>query len=150
MSFKTTTAGHQDMCELLIRIRDKVNADPYLDAKCTKRGDVIVVLEDGWGWAQGELTNPDWRILRVPAVTVGQAAAFVTPEVDTDPAHPSRVLQRRGFRINLEGIAINGAWTAWIADDTRAAPARTLSATLAQLTALRVKKPALIDPNVLD
>ncbi|MEK9721994.1 MAG: hypothetical protein VW405_00740 [Rhodospirillaceae bacterium] len=29
------------------------------------RGDVVIAKPDGWPWSQRELTNPDWRILRV-------------------------------------------------------------------------------------
>ena len=39
---KSTMDGCQGMCELLIRVVDKVNTDPYLNVKLTKRGDVIV------------------------------------------------------------------------------------------------------------
>lgn len=135
------------MSELLIRVIDKVGSDPYLDAKCLKRGDVVVVVDNGWLWAKEELTAPYWRILKLPNVSVTVAEAFLGAEFDIDPAHPSKVLRRRAFSLDL----VN--WTnqvlQWIADDTRAVPFRTANISEANLLALKLPKVRLVDPNVL-
>jgi hypothetical protein len=55
------------MAEVLIRVVDKVNpTDPAKDQLCFKAGDVIHVAPDGWGWGSEEVTNPDWRIVKLP------------------------------------------------------------------------------------
>ena len=136
------------MCEILLRVRDKVNdADPYLDAQCLKRGDVVVVVENGWPWSEAELTNPDWRILKLPNVSVEFAEAFLAPEVDTDPTRPSRMLRRRALRVAVN--ALPAAVRTWLADETRAQPTRTMNVTEAQLWNLREGKTPLPDPNVI-
>jgi recombinational DNA repair protein (RecF pathway) len=57
------------MAELLIRVVDKVHpTDPAKDQLCFKAGDVIHVAADGWPWGSEELTNPEWRILKLPGV----------------------------------------------------------------------------------
>lgn len=90
------------MCELLIRVADKMNDDPFKDAKCTKRGDVIHVAPDGWPWGNEEKTLPFYRIVRLPGVPLEEAQALLGPELDDDPRNPSRVLQRRAFRLDLD------------------------------------------------
>lgn len=91
------------MAELLVRVVDKVNVDDfYLNTKCTKRGDVIVVCPDGWLWGSQELANPEWRIVQVPDLMLEEAEALLAPERDVDPRHPSRTLQRRAFALNLD------------------------------------------------
>jgi hypothetical protein len=135
------------MAEFLVRVTDKVNADPYLDCQCTKRGDVIVVQEDGWAWGSGELTNPHWRIVQAPNITVSAATAFLGPELAIDPQNPSKMLQRRGFKLDL--TLLPAQWAGWVADDTRAQPTKLFNGTGAQVLALKAKKPVLVDPNVM-
>jgi hypothetical protein len=137
------------MCELLIRVRDKVNDDPYLDARCFKRGDVVVVVDDDWQWGREELRNPDWRIVRLPNVSTAQAAAFLGEEMDEDPQQPSRALRRRGWSFDLAAASLPAAFRAWLADDSRASPARQINLTAQQLLALRRAKQRLRDPSVI-
>ena len=137
------------MCELLIRVVSKVNADPYLDAKCTKRGDVIAVVEDGWAWGTDELANPHWRIVRVTGVPAATAAAFISPEIEIDPANPSLVLQRRGFSFDLSNALIPTVVKTWLADDTRAAPIRVFAVSAAVLGQLKKAKARLTNPAAL-
>lgn len=115
------------MCELLVRVVDKVNDDPYLDAQCTKRGDVIVIVEDDHEWGRAEIANPDWVIVRVPGVAADLAAGFVAAEVNDDPANPSRMLQARAFRFDLQATPTD----------------------LESLLAAKIRKPKLLDPNVI-
>ncbi len=137
------------MCEALIRVVDKVNSDPYLDCKCLKRGDIIAVVEDGWPWGKEELSNPDWRIVKFTSISVSAVMAFLGPEIDTDAAHPSRMLRRRAFSFDLSSTSLPQAFRNWLADSTRAAPTRTVLLTGAQLLALKVAKTPLVDPNVI-
>lgn len=97
----TMTAGPAPMCEMLVRVVDKVNADSvYLDVGCTKRGDVIVIMEDGHRWSPAESAGDPWVIVKVPGVPSDKLAAYVVPEPG-DPKQ-NRMLQRRAFRFDLD------------------------------------------------
>lgn len=91
------------MAELLLRIRSKTSSDIYKDVRLTKRGDVIVVCPDGHQWGTQELTNPDWRIVRCPSITVAEAEALLVEE----PGDPliNRMLQRRWFYYDLTKLS---------------------------------------------
>lgn len=112
------------MAELLVRVVDKVNEDFYLNCQCTKRGDVIVVQPDGWGWGLEELKNPDWRIIVMPELSLAEAEAMLAPELPVDPLNPSKTLQRRAFKFDLSTLekSSNEAKD-YLLDATRAAPA---------------------------
>lgn len=135
------------MAELLIRIRDKVNKDFYFNARCTKRGDVILVKPDGWMWGVMELSHPDARIVKLPNIPLAEARAFLGREPDTDPFNPSRTLQPRAFKLDLDNLP--SAAKVFIADDERRNPAVTLSITVTQLRALKLAKPRIQDPAVI-
>lgn len=135
------------MAEFLVRVVDKINSDPYLDAKCLKRGDAVVIRPDGWAWGADELANPAWRIVQAPNISESAASAFLGAEPAVDPQNPSRVLQRRFFKMDFSLLPAN--WAAWVADATRAEPTKLFSGSAAQVLTLRVQKPVLVDPNIL-
>ncbi len=139
------------MAQLLIRVVNKVNADFYLNTKCTKRGDVIVVQSDAWQWGSSELSNPDWRIIKHTELTVSEANAFLAAEVDTDPGSPSKTLQRRAFKLDVDAAVIPQTIKDWLADSTRAVPILDLTPliTLNGVRALKTAKAAIVDPNVI-
>lgn len=137
------------MAELLVRVVDKINNDPYLNVKCSKRGDVISVQPDGWVWGKEEYKNPEWRILKFPSVTVSEASAFLGAELETDPENPSAMLQSRGFSLDLANLP--APILEVISDIKRRNPtARHKPTTGAQLLALKLTKAAIPDPNVMD
>lgn len=143
------TAGSRriaDMAELLIRVKDKVGATALLDSKCTKRGDVIVVQEDGWPWGKDERELPFYRILQLPNITVNQASTMLAHELDTDPQHPSRTLQRRMFKLDLSNVTIPAALKNYVQDDTRASPAFSSNVGVAFFQGLIVRKTPIADP----
>lgn len=118
------------MAELLVRVVDKVNADDfYLDCQCTKRGDVIAVVPDGWDWGREERANPEWTILSVPDMSVGEAQMLVSAE-PAQALAPSRTLQRRAFGLDLDGL-----------------DAARLDA--AQIRAHMIRKASIADPLVI-
>lgn len=138
------------MCELLVRVVDKINhEDPYANAKCTKRGDVISICPDGWVWGVQEQLNPDWRIITIPGVSVDEVASLLAPEPETDPQNPSRMRQARLFKLDLD--AFDAPTRAWIADVRRnRKPVHKASGlNLAKLLNMRVRKQPMPDPNVL-
>jgi hypothetical protein len=137
------------MCEVLVRVRDKVNEDFYRDTKCTKRGDVIVVAPDGWPWGNDELTLPFWRIVKLPNISVSEASTLLAPEVDTDPANPSKTLQRRAFKLDLSNVNLPQAVIDFLKDGTRSSPSITLNVGVAGFRALKVQKQPVADPAVI-
>lgn len=86
--------------ELAVRLVDKINEDPYLDVRCTKRGDVIVVVEQGWKWGKKELENPEWGFFYVPA-SVHECMQLLSPELPQTPT-PDRMLRKRAFSFDIE------------------------------------------------
>lgn len=133
------------MAELLVRVRDKVSPDPYLNVRLTKRGDVIVVMPDGHDWAADELRNRDWRIVKVPGLSMVEAEAM-TVEEPHDPER-SRMMLRRWFRLDVDSVDLPQRARQVIADDSRAAP--TFDLTLQQLRAAKLQKSPVADPAVI-
>jgi len=92
------------MAEFLVRVVDKVNEDPVLNAGCTKRGHVISVCPDGHQWSPAELAGNPWVVLRCPNITLKQAATWLgaqTPnanELNID----RRLFSRRHLRLNMD------------------------------------------------
>jgi hypothetical protein len=81
------------MAEFLVRIRDKVDHNPMLLGE----REVVCVCPDGWKWSQIEQKNPDWRILKVPGMTVDEGSVFLAPE----PVDASKYIpRRRAFKID--------------------------------------------------
>lgn len=78
--------------EVLIRVVDKGVAED-----CSKAGDVISICADGWAWSSAELSNPDWRIIRVP-ILKAQADAFLSR------ANNPLVKRRREWRIDFSKL----------------------------------------------
>lgn len=70
------------MCEALIAITDRLpSSDPNYALNYLAL-DIIVVCDDGWAWSEAELTNPDWRVLKVPGVSTSYAAQFSATRID--------------------------------------------------------------------
>lgn len=88
------------MCEMLVMREDKVNDDPYLDAQCYKRGDVIVIMEDGHPWSKEELDHPRWLVVKVPGVPRDKLTAYLVGEPG-DPLQ-NKMLQRRAFTFDMD------------------------------------------------
>lgn len=141
------------MAELLIRVVDKIHDDFYRNTKMTKRGDVIAAKPDGWPWGKDELNDPRWRIVCLPGISLAQAESFLAEEPEKDPANPSRTLQRRAFKFNLDWAELPADIKAWIADDSRAVqkltiPAARLSAATVMNT-LKVAKAPIEDVAII-
>jgi hypothetical protein len=134
------------MAEFLIRVHDKTNPNSiYEDVRCMKRGDVVVVCEDGWPWSQKELTAPYWRIVKVPGMPMEEAQALTTPELGD--INVNRMLRRRAFKLDVDNVNLPNAIRSWLADDTRAQP--TLTVTLSRARGLKTLKQPAADPNVI-
>lgn len=140
------------MAELLTRVIDKVNAeDFYQDCQCSKRGDVIVVQADGWLWGKDELSLPEYRVLQVPGLSVSEAEAMLSPELDTDPTHPSLTLQRRAFHLDLSIVLKHlPALATELATGVRAArPLSHPNFTAAVFRLAKQRKASIADPRII-
>lgn len=140
------------MAELLVRTVDRVNTDhPYLDVKLTKRGDVIDVRGDGWPWQEGDKTEPYWRILRWPGMTVEQVEHLLEPEIHPEPIPLPHLqfpmLQARQYFLDFDKPDLPVDFCSYIADDTRAQPFFDMPETLSieDLKAIRLPRPNLAE-----
>lgn len=61
--------------EALVWIVDRGGVEPTSGIGTYYNGDVIIIKPDGWHWADGELNDPRWRLIRV-ALTQAQADQF--------------------------------------------------------------------------
>ena len=136
------------MAELLVRVIDKVNEDFYLNLKCTKRGDVIVACPDGWAWGKEEVRDPNYRIFQIPDMTLSEALALCSPEIDINPETPSRTLQRRMAKLDLDNASLPTAIKDFLADGSRRVAALTVPLAIAEVRALKVVKPTVADPAI--
>lgn len=103
--------------EILLRVKDKNTKNrKEFDWVATKRGDIIVVMPDGHLWGTAELSNPEWRIIRLPGVPWEVSFDWAEPAIHQG----SHVSLARKYRINLEcdaakwlrdAIAMNGVIT---------------------------------------
>lgn len=62
------------MCEILLRVRDKDSKSVDQRLMQNKAGDAVVVVEDGHQWGDEEVSNPDWRVLRLPGLPAAAVA----------------------------------------------------------------------------
>lgn len=120
------------MAEMLVRIADKTSDDVHKNAMLTKRGDVIVIMSDGWTWSAAERAGDPWVIVKVPGVDPSLLTGFIADDPDDGTA---KIRQRRAFGFNL---------TAY-----QKSPALAKGLTLQQALAFKVGKPNIPDPNVL-
>lgn len=119
--------GRQPMCELLLRVTNSaLRGDPLFDSKASRRGDVIVVVPDGWAWGAKELTNPFWRIVKLPNVSLSVGEMLVAEEPQVGP-EPVRTRQFRWYNLVMNHAELPAAFRTWLADDTRAQPTITVT-----------------------
>jgi len=99
------------MCEFLIRIVDKVNnTDKIKNSQLKKRGDVVVIVDDGWPWSPKELTNPDWEIKKFPGIPKEKMSGFIAGDTTALDSFGRRVdlyWQPRRFKFDLQKILPN-------------------------------------------
>lgn len=99
------------MAELLIKARDANHADAEKDRRgCYKRGDVVLVVEDGHEWGRKE-GPPNFVILRIPLAARALAERLADEDDEDDVGAPAvdekgerRVHRRRRWRVNLEAL----------------------------------------------
>lgn len=105
--------------ELVIRVHAKPTPTRQLQAERLSRGDVVAALPDGHPFSERELTNPAWRIVRVPLTQV-EAEALVSREIDQEETR--QLLFHRQYRLDLDDVDIPQALKNWLANDERRVP----------------------------
>jgi len=99
------------MAELLIKARDATHADAETDRRgCYKRGDVVVVMEDGHEWGAKE-GPPNFVRLRIPGAARALAARLTEEQDDDDDGKPLAeeqgergIHRRRRWRVDLDAL----------------------------------------------
>ena len=144
------------MIDLLInRTPRNTSIDIHLAAQQPDIGDVVMATcpdADGnnWAWGIGELTQPQWRILRLTDRDISETSTLLSAEVPTQAvaeaqaAGQSVILQYRGWQLNA-GAVTDPALTAWFNDDTRAQPIYSL-ALGGPLSSIVVQHAHIVDP----
>ena len=139
--------------DILIRVKDRIHPDPVKNAFNTKRGDVVEILpEDGRQWGRLDLSNPDYRIIRISGVTPTERLAFKrTGRRHEMPDGTFSLPRQRDIYIDLDDPSIPLVVRNWINDDKRAVPLLDLSGriTLAQLRSLVKTRDPYPDPRIL-
>lgn len=85
--------------ELLIRTIDKSSSE---DA--SKRGDVIAVMPDGWGWSNAERANRDWIIIHADITEIESGALL-------ESYRPNEPKYKRRLGVNIDGLQPGDALT---------------------------------------
>jgi hypothetical protein len=90
------------MAELLVRIADKVPPEDRRYLLFLRAGEVVVICRDGHPWSKAEQTNPAWKIVKLPKVSVEEASMMlgerkVVPESGKLPL-------RREFKLDMQAI----------------------------------------------
>ncbi len=122
------------MAELIVSKIDYIHSDFYLNTKTFKRGMVIIARDDNHPWTDTERNNPDWIILKFPGEPKEKFKSYEVQELPKDPINPSKTLQIRAFKIDLDSLVV----------DDKLSYAK-LEATKVQV--LEVKDPAVIGPT---
>lgn len=92
------------MAELLIKAADATHADAEKDRRgCYKRGDVVIVQDDGHEWGAKE-GPPNFVILRIPGAARALAQRLTEEQDDDDNGTP---LPREVF-VGNEPIMLDG------------------------------------------
>ncbi len=136
------------MAQLLYMLVDKVQKDPYTDAKAYKKGDVISVREDydipyekDAGIA--ERLGTMWGVMR-SAGPASKYSSFVQQE-QGDPLK-NLMLQRRAFKLD---VALLSGKVVDVVDPKTQTKIASVQVATVDVTIARVAKAALEDPNVL-
>jgi len=125
------------MSEFLFRVHNHSSAP----GTRLERGDCVVAVENNWPWSQEELTAPQWRIVKIPDMSLSEAQSLLVPDLG-NPDY-GYLPQRRKFTID-EALITLPETQAFIADDTRTQPSMTFAAD--QLRGVIKERPPLQDP----
>jgi hypothetical protein len=98
------------MAELLVMAVTRTHADPVKDARgCYKRGDVVLVMENGHPWGTSELKAPvdggQFVVIKITDVTKDQVLNWIfnhwTCRLEDPQVSGGTTLARRRIRIDV-------------------------------------------------
>ncbi len=94
-------------CEILVKAIDHTHIDPDKDRRgAYKRGDPVVVMEDGHEWGLKE-RPPKFFVVKIPGLAVEAAKKYIESEMDlSDPENPV-VYRRRLFGLPVDTLPGN-------------------------------------------
>lgn len=116
--------GTSDLvADLLIRVVDRHPAavPEARRALSLGVGDVVTAQVTGHPWTAAELQNHEWRILRLPNVSVAGCAELLKPQLAVEALTP-RVVRKRAARLSMAADAWPPAVRRWFADAERKVP----------------------------
>ena len=98
------------MCEILIKAIDAEHPDPIKNARgCYKKGDPVVIFEDGHEWGKEEGLPKFW-VLKIPGVPADLLKHLILPQtiarIDTDGVERQEIITRRLHKLDLKTLAI--------------------------------------------
>lgn len=95
------------MAELLIKLSSHVHPDAKVDASgAYKRGDLVVVQEDGHAWGKKE-GPPRFVILKIPGVSAARVRAYCAEHRELDPfTGREAVTRRRRWRLRVDDVPL--------------------------------------------
>lgn len=140
------------MAELVILIRDReTHPNPYEDVHRMKRGDVIEVLPDGHVFSPAELAHPNWRIIKIPGLSKNSPELVALTVSESGDPKQNKMLRIRKQGINCSWVGLPQAMKTYLADDSRAAPSITATASffVANRGSMVNIKTPLPDPAVI-
>jgi hypothetical protein len=108
------------MAEFLIKAVNATHADPLKDQRgCYKRGDIVMVQENGFEWGSLEALPPaqggKFVVVRISDVTVEQVKTFVqnklagVPNADISMSEldvEARPTRRRRFHLTVDSLPV--------------------------------------------
>ena len=96
------------MSELLVNLIDSTHRNPAKNVRgCYKRGDVVVVMPDGWKWGKEE-RPPKFGVIRVPDLTLEYAQKYVQPRtrvIDAPDGPEEKIVTCRLYCIHLDELS---------------------------------------------
>lgn len=67
-------------------------------------GDVIWHAPDGHVWGMFEVNHPNWRIVRVPGMSIHEAESLCSPQIPTKRGQKN--LHDRGMAVDVAGLGL--------------------------------------------
>jgi hypothetical protein len=137
------------MAEFLVVISGTDHpSDFYKNCALPKRGDVIDVKEDGAIWGKKELSDPRWRVFRIPGMPIEEARQWTAREQAQSPVK-GKTLQYRAFKFDIDAAILADVDFAAFVDGKDANVVYEVKAPLAIIRAAKVARPKIQDPAVI-
>lgn len=91
------------MAEILIRAVDNDGSGPGV----YKRGDPVVLVEDGYTWGPGENPSKDFYLLKIPGEPAAILERYLRPVLSNVHIPSDVMLKRRGYKVDLQQLSFD-------------------------------------------